>query len=400
MDAPFLFTILGWTAIFVAIVFFLLLSRQKARLTKVNEELSRSNQELSRINEKIGLVIETAHDAFVALDPDGFVTEWNRQAETVFGLTRDEAVGKKLGCVIIPPKQQSALKADIRGFFDQGQAPILRHQMEVTGVHKDGREFPVELSISVSRYKNAYSFNAFVRDITEDKRLERMKDDFINTVSHELRTPLAVIKGAVANLHDGVAGPLTEKQARVVASTVRNVARLSRLINDLLDLSRLESGRTRLHKTRFDFRALGDETLAIFRSEAESRKINVEVVSGVFAPIHADADMLLQVLSNLLSNALHYARRSVKISAQMETGDAPALHVCVEDDGMGIEEAHLPLLFSKFEQINRPRGGSGYKGTGLGLAICKEIIELHHGKIWAESSYGTGSKFHFVIPVS
>ena len=235
-----------------------------------------------------------------------------------------------------------------------------------------------------------------IRYAIERRRLEKIKDEFISTVSHELRTPLSVVKAAVANLRDGIVGEMSPDQKKVIAMTSRNIDRLGRIINDLLDLSRLESGKARINLHSVQEVSLIHDTIHGFHQEASQHKIRLlEEVPKNLPDVYADPDMVIQVLNNLFHNAIRFAKTKVLITAkEIDSG----IQVSVVDDGPGIPKDKLGDLFKKFVQLDRPMGGAGYKGTGLGLAISKEIIDLHHGKIWVESSKGQGTAFHFTLP--
>ncbi len=250
-------------------------------------------------------------------------------------------------------------------------------------------------------------------EINEQKRLDQLKDEFVSTVSHELRTPLAIIKSAIENLRDGVAGVMNDKQSRTVHIAARNLERLTTLINDLLDLSRLESGKTRVNRHRINLLLLAQEVIQGFQLQAKSKNISLSLDFPTPAPeIYADPDMVIQVLNNLINNALRYTVSQVIIHCRFPLKDIEKkteeekwkkpevgmVEISVEDDGVGISPNDMEKLFNKFEQINRPMGGAGYKGTGLGLAICKEIIAQHEGDIWAESLVGHGATFYFTLP--
>ncbi len=233
-------------------------------------------------------------------------------------------------------------------------------------------------------------------EIRERRKVERFKDQLLSTVSHELRSPLTVIKAAVANLWDGLAGPLTEQQSQLVSVAHRNAERLARMINNLLDLSRLESGQVEVKPAELDCEALMREAGDAARLSRGERKIEVAVVPGGPLPaVWSDADMAAQLLGNLLDNALRYARARVELSARVEEEEVV---FTVSDDGPGIPRERLPELFNRFVQLDRPKGGAGYKGTGLGLAICHEIARLCRGRVWAESEAGAGARFSFTLP--
>ncbi len=249
-------------------------------------------------------------------------------------------------------------------------------------------------------------------EIALRQETEKRKDDFINTASHEIRSPLAVIQGVIENLKEGVAGPLTYDQSRYVDMAFRHMDRLSKIINNLLDISRLESGKARMHRGRVDASALIRDLAREFQIKADEHGIEIacDIPEGV-APVYADADMLTQVVTNLLSNALKFCRQ--KITVEMREVDQQnvrgvvqatllqeliGVQITVSNDGSGIEPKDLAGLFNKYEQFHRAKDSRGHRGTGLGLAICKEIVELHDGKIWAESRPGRGVQFHFVVP--
>lgn len=235
------------------------------------------------------------------------------------------------------------------------------------------------------------------RDVTKPKQLERLKDEFISVIAHELKTPLTIFKGTISNLIDEIYGPLQERQTTAVVRMELQCQRLEKIITNLLDLSRLESGRAKINRRMVDPIGLVQESVQTFGSMAQARKISLKQTLPPSVPrIHADPDMLGQVLMNLLSNACRYAKGEVEVVLKIED---EAVMVKVIDDGPGISPEHLESIFDKYEQINRPTGGNGYKGTGLGLAICKEIIAQHNGKIWAASRPGEGSRFYFTLPI-
>lgn len=265
---------------------------------------------------------------------------------------------------------------------------------------KDGHIFeyytaPVR-GLDATYYGRSWSFS----DITQKKRMEVLKDDFVSTVSHELRTPLAIVKGAISNLEYGIVGPLSEKQLALVKTTSRNVERLTRLINNLLDMARLESGKITVRLRRVDLKPILEDLNKNYETQIKQKEIQLVLdLPHYMMPCYADSDLLVQVLHNLIDNALRFAKNRIVIKCQDIVGDEKnQLQISIIDDGPGIEKTHQAVLFNKFEQIHRPMGGSGYKGTGLGLALCKEIIELHQGKIWMESEVGCGARFHFLIP--
>ncbi|MBI5630917.1 MAG: hybrid sensor histidine kinase/response regulator [Elusimicrobia bacterium] len=238
-------------------------------------------------------------------------------------------------------------------------------------------------------------------EIKEQRKMDQLKDDLIGTVSHELRTPLSIAMGGVDNLGEGLLGALSGQQKETLALVGRNLSRLARMINNLLDISRLESGRARASRTTLDLKPLFEEVLAGLRLSRDELAGRIEIrceTPHELAKVHADGELISEVLGNLLDNALRFAASSVILKATPAGAPAGVL-VEVIDDGPGIPAEMLADLFNKFVQINRPKGGSGYRGTGLGLAICKEILELHECAIGVDSSPGKGCRFYFRLPL-
>lgn len=235
-------------------------------------------------------------------------------------------------------------------------------------------------------------------DITDRKRAEYLKDEFVSTVSHELRTPLATIKEFTGILADRIAGPLTPKQQEYLGIIKANVERLARIIDDLLDMAKIEAGRVVLNKALVAVGPLLTQVLQSMRPLADGKQLALTVqvpsdVQGIFA----DADKVTQVLVNLVSNAIKFTDGPGRVTLRV-TENTNELRFDVEDTGVGIPSEELPKLFERFQQLRRSAGVSGAGGTGLGLAICKRLVELHGGRIWVTSTPGQGSVFSFTMP--
>ncbi|MBI3540918.1 MAG: MASE1 domain-containing protein [Deltaproteobacteria bacterium] len=388
---------------------------------KLEERVQERTQKLKEAQEQTRLIIDTAKDAFIQIDAAGSIRDWNHQAEEFFGWSKSELLGKNLAETIIPPRFREAHQRGMAHFLKTGEGPVLNRTIEVSALHRDGHEFPVELTLWPLKIAEGFRFNAFCRDITERKRIEaitreleekkrlaELKDEFLGTVSHELRTPLAIISGSVSNLQDGIVGPLSKKQNQVVEMMSRNSKRLMRIIDNLLDLSRLEADNSQMTLQKINFHTFIQNLFSDFHPLFKEHGLTLTLdLPQSLPPLLADPDALRQVMENLLNNAIRYARDHVIIGVQFlkespEVSDIPpgtSIQVCVVDDGPGIPQEQLGDLFNKFVQVNRPQGGGGYKGTGLGLAICKEIIRQHHGRIWAESKKDQGSQFYCVLPI-
>lgn len=230
----------------------------------------------------------------------------------------------------------------------------------------------------------------------ERKRLEKMKDEFVSTVAHELKAPLTVISGGIVILQMGDSGPITSKQNEILEMMTRNTTRLVHIINNLLDLSRLESGHFKINRRAINLKPLIHEAYINFQKGKVEKHIVIEEDVSDFSDVFVDPDLIMQVLNNLLSNALRYAKTRIVITAQLVDH---MIQVSVMDDGPGISEEDQKKLFLKFVQLDQVEEKQGFKGTGLGLALSKEIIKQHQGEIWMESRVGQGSQFYFTVPL-
>ena len=347
-------------------------------------------------------LVENAGDAILSTDVKDRILTWNRAAEIIFGYGKEEAIGQSLA-ILLPAEQANDLEK-IRNRVEQ--TGVMRN-LEVGRKRKDG--VIIEAALAVSPIKDgAGSTTGFLhlaKDITDKMRyekrlrdLDKLKSDFVSNVSHELRTPLTAVKGSVDNMLDGLTGPLNEKQARYLTRIKSNADRLSRLINDLLDLSRIEAGRIDIRPTVLSPELLAREVVESLRSIVVDKFIDLEVAcheGGVTA--WADRDKITQVLMNLLGNAVKFTAPQGKVAVVIERNGDEWVQVSVVDTGPGIPREEVDRIFDKFYQLAQ---GDNHKsrGTGLGLAISKALVQMHGGKIWVESEVGKGSTFAFTLP--
>jgi signal transduction histidine kinase len=255
--------------------------------------------------------------------------------------------------------------------------------------------FFIIVSIGVSILKRQFEIQKVANE--ELKRLSRAKSDFTSMVSHELRTPLTVIKESIRIVHGGMAGAINSEQEDFLATAKRNIDRLARLINDVLDFQKLESKKAEIHMMENDINELVNEIKESFVPMAKNNGLELATeLEKALPPILLDRDKIMQVMTNLVSNALKVMEKG-KITLKTKLLEN-AVCVSVEDQGPGIKEEDLPKLFQPFSQL---AAGSKRKlgSTGLGLAISKEIVEEHKGKIGVESAYGKGSTFYFLLPI-
>jgi signal transduction histidine kinase len=236
----------------------------------------------------------------------------------------------------------------------------------------------------------------------ELRKIDAMKSEFVSVASHELRTPLASIKNAVQLILNGKTGEINETQAKFLSMAERNINRLTNILNNLLDLSRIESGKVPMKFEELDLRAPVEFILASFKAQAEEKSIHVRMDFPQEVPsVYADREKLEQILTNLIGNAIKFTPEGGEISifAKPYPEDGNMLALSVSDTGVGIAKDQLDKIFDKFHQVEGSLHRS-MSGTGLGLAITKGLVEAHQGKIWAESEVGQGSTFTFTLPIS
>ncbi len=273
-----------------------------------------------------------------------------------------------------------------RGFNRVGEFDALR---------KSGESFPIELSLSELETGDGTVILVNILDVSERKEVERLKKEFVSTVSHELRTPLTSIRGSLTLLSVGALGSLPEQAKKVVGIAERNTLRLITLINDILDIEKLESGKLDMTFDTVQMSSVLERSQESVKPFAEQHGIKLEMLPTE-AVVFADSDRLVQVMVNLCSNAVKFSGKDASVTVSVEESK-DGVEVKVIDHGRGIPEKYKGLLFQRFQQVetsdSRKRGG-----TGLGLAICRGIIEAHGGTIGVESEEGKGSTFWFKLP--
>jgi signal transduction histidine kinase len=360
--------------------------------------------ERRKVLEQSESIIRRAADGMVVVDAFGVIRYVNPAAELLFGLKADDMLGHPF------PRP---IKAGEAGLLKIPGTAVENGTAEVRVTEIDWKGRPALLA-SIRDITELQKLEQLKAEIKERRKMDQLKDELVATVSHELRTPLTIVKGAVDNLSEGVAGALSGKQREVITLATRNLGRLARMINNLLDLSRLESGHAQVKRSALDLASVIAELAAAFHEQAAAKGIAIEKhVEPHLPEVFADPEMIMEVLLNLVENGLRYARAKVEVRAttvgRTAAGTKPSpqaaaaelvpwVLVEIRDDGRGIPPDRLGDLFNKFVQVNRVRAEPGYKGTGLGLAICKEILTLHGSKIWAENLSEGGACFSFLLP--
>ena len=350
-------------------------------------------------------IIETALDAFVEIDSDGLITNWNARAETTFGWPRSDAIGQLFSKLIIPQRYQDADTEGLRRFLATEEGSVLNKRIEITALHRDGREIPIELAISSIPWGKSRLFAAFVRDVTERKRAEqelaRRADElarsnadleqFAYVASHDLQEPLRMVASYTQLLARRYKGRLDADADEFIGFAVDGATRMQHLIQDLLSYSRITTKGKELQV--IDSRVACDQAVANLRvSIAES---GAAVTTGSLPTVRADLTQLTQLFQNLIGNAIKYrTERKPEVQVAAKTTEDGWVF-CVQDNGIGIERQFFERIFQMFQRLHTRKQ---YTGTGIGLAICRKIVERHGGKIWVESQPGNGSAFLFTIP--
>ncbi|MFZ6743288.1 PAS domain S-box protein [Undibacterium sp. JH2W] len=338
-------------------------------------------------------ILDNVLDGIITFDEDNHILSVNNAAIHIFDFTADELLGKSI-LQLIPYSSYSAPDNITPGIQD-----IIGISREVEARRKDGELFPLDLSVSTVRRQGKPLYIALMRDITERKRTEKIKNEFISTVSHELRTPLTSISGALGLISGGVFGSYSERMKQMIDVANKNCQRLTFLINDLLDMEKLTAGKMVFRLEASDLSDLLQQAVEANQTFGTLRGVSLRLSKNIPAiSISVDTQRFMQVLSNLLSNAIKYSPENDAVEIEAEQR-GKKIRICVIDHGVGIPHEFRERIFQKFAQADssdtRQNGG-----TGLGLAITRELVERMGGSIGFESTPGLATRFHVDLPVS
>ena len=366
------------------------------RLERQLIELEEARRQVEASGRKLALFAERSPIAVFEFDPEGRILTMNPAAETLFGFSTGEMVGR--------PGTDSLFPVDARNDIGKHWRELIKSReplfgLRMTNTRRDGAEIFCEWSLTplVNPENRVISVIVQGRDITQQLEAERMKQEFTSTLSHELRTPLTSIIGSLQLINSGVLGDIEKDVLEMTSIAERNGQRLLDLINDILDVEKIESGKLTLFSEPLPLGELLTESLALNRGFADRFKVHL-VTSGELqaVTVNADRKRLLQVMTNLLSNAAKFSPEGSTVSVTMETTDGN-VRVGVHDSGPGIPESFRHRIFGRFAQADmsytRQKGG-----TGLGLAICKRLLEIMGGKIGFSDRDGGGTIFWFELP--
>jgi len=355
--------------------------------------LKQAEEQLHRYAAEISDLYNHAPCGYHSLDPQGVFLRINDTELKWLGYKREEIVGRKRFPDLLPPESLRLFEEAFAGFKRRGWVRDLEFEL----VRKDGTRLPIVIN-STAVYNDAGDYvmsRSTVFDNTDRKALERMKDEFISMVGHELRTPLTSMRTALGLLASGRVDSSPEKVRQMLAIALDETDRLARLVSDMLDLQRLELGRFKLLLKSCDAAELVHQAADALQPVAEKAGLRLEV-SAQPAPLRADPDRIVQVLTNLLTNAVKFAPAGTIVRASSEQRDAEAVFR-VADEGPGVAPELRSAIFDRFRQGRSEARARG--GMGLGLYICRGIVEQHGGRIGVESAPDQGSTFWFTLPV-
>jgi NtrC-family two-component system sensor histidine kinase KinB len=340
-------------------------------------------------------IIRSVDDGLVVVDEKLLITNINPKASAIFGVDSEDGLGKHILEVMRDDEIFQALKNSL----ETGQSPRLLEEEDILTVPRGEQTKHYQIAILPMRSRAGVipGVVMVLRDITRLRELDRLKSEFVMTASHELRTPLTSIGMSVAMLMESAAAKLTDKERELLDVCHDEVNRLKALVNDLLDLSKIEAGKLELFLEQVSPNFLSQQALAMMRNQAEAKGIAVTVdVPPDLPGVQVDPNKIVWVLVNLLANAVRYTSAGGHIWLRGERlGDM--IQFSVKDDGPGVPQEMQSRIFDKFVRLDQ---GEATSGSGLGLAISKEIIRAHRGVIWLESEPGQGSNFIFTLPMA
>ena len=382
----------------------------------------------SSLESRYRKLLHAAPDAILEVNQEGRITLLNEAVERMFGYSRAELLGLNVES-LVPASMRSGHAHHRSSYAAHPNSRPMGTGLELQGQKKDGSLFPVEISLSPNWIEGSLHVIASVRDITERKSVEdrlralreqytaeltakneqlearnleveranRLKNEFLASMSHELRTPLHTIIGFSELLTEQLEGPLNEKQQRFLGHILQDARHLLELINEILDISKIESGGLELKRESFDFNTCVEEVMAGIRHQAATKNIQLENQNAFHDSLYADRVRIKEILYNLLNNAVKFTPEGGRVWIEAAR-QGEALHISVCDTGIGIPQKEQPSIFEKFYQVGDTTGGVR-EGTGLGLPITKHLVELHGGAISVASRPGKGSSFRLVLPL-
>jgi PAS domain S-box-containing protein len=365
-------------------------SKMVACLQQQRKELADTQRHV----QNLAAIVQSSHEAIISADLNGRIVSWNLGAENLFHLSATQALAQPIESVF-----SSATMAKFQSVRSALQQNMVVDEFESEHIRTDGKRLDVSISASPVQSENGevVAMSVIARDITDKKVVETRMKEFYSVISHELRTPLTSIRGGLGLIAAGIIQPDSAEGAELINMAKDNSLKLLRLINDILDLRKIEAGGLDLNLRRASCITLINSSVDSMRGLAGERGIKLSAKILTAQEVLADSDRIVQVLTNLISNAVKYSSPGGEVCVAVEPAEREGwMRFSVVDQGDGIPEELQFKLFGKFQQIDSSDSRSR-EGTGLGLAISKAIIEQHNGSIGVESAAGQGSAFWFEI---
>ncbi len=366
---------------------------------KMTERLQRYGQmnidQILSEKRKSETIVRSIADGLIVTDAAMNVLHLNHVVAELCGVAEHDAVGSPVASVVRDGRVVSLITGATAGALEpEPKATSLQFDKAGKTLY-----FRPKLTRILDSEGALYGVLMLLQDVTQFKELDRMKSDFIATLSHEFRTPVTSINMSVDILNEGILGPLNERQKELISSAKEDCHRLTKLARELLQLSKLESGRLQVMNEELDVRTLIDATLRPLQVQFKEKNVHLRTELAPWLPhLVADEQQISWVVTNLVTNSLKYTENGGSVTVRARTDDGSLL-IEVEDTGAGIAKEHLDSIFDKFVQVKRA-SDSTPGSVGLGLAIAKEIVEMYGGRIWAVSEPGKGSTFSVVLPVN
>jgi len=364
---------------------------------QMRNKIQESIEQLVEKEKMQRVILESVPDAIITMDTKGIIQSFNPSAEKIFQYDKNQVIGNNIK-MLMPQEFSLTHDQDIKNHKPLSVPKVIGSQRELMGIKKDGTQFPIEITVNTIVTDGKTIFTGVLRDITERQKVDRLKDEFVSTVSHELRTPLTAIKGSLDIVTKGLNLDLPEQASSMLDISNRNVERLLTLINDILDISKLESGEVNFVIEKIKIKPFIKNITEMNQEYAKKYNTIFKCINcDNDVSVNVDRDRLEQVMSNLLSNAAKYSPENVPVEIFTAVNDG-VIRVSVKDYGPGIPEDFQNSLFEKFTQSDsgdtRQVGG-----TGLGLNISKMIIEKLGGRLGFETVIDKETTFYFELPI-
>ena len=374
-----------------------MLQDSQEKITSLITQLSHNIDSLSASEESFRGVVNNITDGIITIDQEGVIKSVNPAIHKLFGYEENELIGNNVGLLTTEP-HRSHHNDYLTNYARTGKARIIGTGREVIAQKKNGHAFPIQIQVAELTIKNKQVFLGVIRDLTEYKEIERVKSEFISTVSHELRTPLTSIRASLGMMLTGTLGEIPSKAMRMTTIAEQNTERLIDLVNDILDLEKMQSGKMEFHFTALTLSDVIQQALEANQSLADKYAIRFEFKdSHNPSEILGDSNRLIQVIANFFSNAAKFSPIDGVIKITIHS-HPDLVRLSVTDQGPGIPLDFRQHVFERFQQADSSDSRQN-GGTGLGLNISREIIQRHDGKIGFHSEVGKGATFYFDLPL-